>query len=140
MLAFGLRNLGLAIFFGGGLAVLAGTRAIFGLAESRALAGRFSGGVLHAFAVLRAAALVLLFFAALLDRFGGVVLALLFGLFVAGAYVDRRIRALREAMGGSTEGLDPADPRRKQWGALHGGSVLLLIAQVAIAGFSLALR
>jgi len=54
------------------------------------------------------------------------------------AFLDARIRAFRDQLGGSLEGLDALDPRRKRWGALHGASVLLLLAQIACAGAGLA--
>jgi hypothetical protein len=56
------------------------------------------------------------------------------------ALLDARIRAFRDQLGGSIEGLDALDPRRKRWGALHGASVLLLLAQIACAGAGLAAR
>ena len=148
----------LAIWFGGGLAVLFSTRAIFRAAETRAQGGLFSGAVLASFSRLRWAAVGLTAIAWLLGlavlitfqvagpaRFGGFELSnsapLWAGaaavLTAAQAILDRRIRALREQLGGSTEGLAKGDPRRKRWGALHGASVLLLLAQIACGGAGL---
>jgi hypothetical protein len=139
--ALALRALALAIWFGGGLAMLFATRGIFAVAESRKQAGRFSGAALMRYQLLRGAAAVLLGGAAFLGARGVPTLlglaAILLQLF--SAPVDARLRALRDELGGSTEGLEPGDRRRKLFGALHGVSVLLLLAQVAVAGVGLAL-
>ncbi len=136
-----LRNLALAVFFGGGLATLLATRALFRAAESRKQGGYFSGAVLRSFQELRWWALValiaVLHWRPLPDK---AVAAALVVLAAAGAAVDRRIRSLRDQIGGSTEGLAADDPRRKRFGALHGVSVLLLIAQTLIAAAALALQ
>jgi len=142
----------LAIWFGGGLAVLLSTRAIFGAAATRAQGGLFSGAALASFLRLRWVAVALtaipwlIGLGALLvyeaneppewksSRFSVDAYAILAAaaavLTAIQASLDRRIRSLREQLGGSTEGLAPEDPRRKRWGALHGASVLLLLAQI----------
>lgn len=140
-LAAGLRSLALGIWFGGGLAMLLATRAIFARAGSRALAGSISGEALLRFQLLRGLAAVLLGAAALL---GARSLATVLGLGcillqLASSPVDSRLRKLRTDLGGSTEGLADDDPRRKQFGVLHGVSVLLLLAQIALAAAALLL-
>ncbi|MGZ6142857.1 MAG: hypothetical protein ACXWLM_05940, partial [Myxococcales bacterium] len=120
-----LRNLALAVFFGGGLAVLFGTRALFAAADSRKQGGHFSGALLRSFEILRVAALVALAIASVLSRGYAVHTAIFGGLVAGGVLVDRRLRALRAEIGGSTEALDPADPRRRRFGSLHGVSVIL---------------
>ena len=132
-----LRTLGLSIWFGGGIAVLFGTRAVFAAAGSRKQGGLFSGALLRSFDWLRLPALCAICAAVLLGPHKAGVAVLLANLYVAGVLVDLRLRRLRDALGGSTEGLEAGDPRRKRFGALHGVSVLLLLAQIAAAGFGL---
>ncbi len=137
-----LQGLALSLWFGGGLATLYGTRAIFAVADNRKQAGIFSGAILAAYRLLQGAAVVLFVAAAFAglrrgERIAGGVLVLFT---VTGFLVDSRLRRLRREIGGSTEGLDAADPRRKRWGALHGISVLLLVAQVALAGIAVVVR
>jgi hypothetical protein len=134
-----LLRFALAIWVGGGLAVVLGTRSIFRAAATRREGGLFSGAVLGSFFHLRWAAVALTAIAWLLARtqasWWAVAAAVLT---VLHAPLDGRVRSLREQLGGSTEGLDPADPRRKRWGALHGASVLLLLAQIACGAIGLA--
>ena len=127
-----------AIWLGGGLAVVLATRSIFAAAESRRQGGFFSGAVLESFGRLRWAALALTLLASLFQR-GPPILwaAAATVLTLVHVAVDRRIRAFRDELGGSTEGLAADDPRRKRWGALHAASVLLLLAQIACAGAGL---
>jgi hypothetical protein len=47
--------------------------------------------------------------------------------------VDLRIRAIRESSIMPISSLSPTDPVRRRFGALHGISSILLIAQVVIA-------
>ena len=135
-----LLRFALAVWFGGGLATVFATRSIFAVAETRQQGGRFSGAVLSSFLWLRWAAAALTAAAAWLIVRGAPIwwasaAALLT---LVHALLDARIRAFRDQLGGSIEGLDALDPRRKRWGALHGASVLLLLAQIACAGAGLA--
>ena len=135
-----LLRFALAIWVGGGLAVLLGTRSIFRAAETRGQGGLFSGAVLRSFFELRWAAVALTAAAWAFSRTPALWWAsAAAALTIVQAPLDARIRALREQLGGSTEGLDASDPRRKRWGALHGGSVLLLLAQIACAAAGLVL-
>ena len=130
----------LALWVGGGLAVVFGTRSIFRAAETRRQGGLFSGAVLGSFAKLRWAAVALTAIAWPLSRSAPLYWATAAAvLTLAHAPLDARIRALREQLGGSTEGLAADDPRRKRWGALHGASIVLLLAQIASAAVGLAL-
>jgi hypothetical protein len=134
-----LLRFALAMWLGGGLAVLFGTRAIFGAAESRRQGGLFSGAVLASFFRLRWAAAALTAVAWLFVRGAPTYWATAAALLtLVHAPLDARIRAFREALGGSTEGLAADDPKRRRWGALHGTSVLLLLAQILCAGAGLA--
>jgi hypothetical protein len=68
----------------------------------------------------RASVLVVLFFA--------IVLAAL------QAFADTRIRMIRQESLIPISSLSPADPVRRRFGALHGISSLLLVAQLVLAG------
>lgn len=134
-----LLRFALSLWLGGGLAVLLGTRAIFRAAETRKQGGLFSGAVLASFFGLRWIAVALtvagwLFVRAWPSYWAAAAAVLT----LAQAPVDASIRRFRDELGGSTEGLGPDDPRRKRWGALHGASVSLLLAQVACAAIGLA--
>lgn len=134
-----LLRFALAIWFGGGLATISATRSIFAAAETRKLGGLLAGAVLASFFWLRWVAAALTAASWLFVRgaplWWGTAAAVLTCVHAA---LDARIRAFRDQIGGSTEGLAADDPRRKRWGALHAGSVLLLIAQVVCAGAGLA--
>src|SRR3954468_16703065 len=101
-----LLRFALAIWFGGGLAVLFGTRAIFRVVETRKQGGIFSGAVLASFFGLRWAAVALTAVAWFFLRAGptyGATPAAAFTL--AQAPLDASIRRFRDQIGGSTEGL-----------------------------------
>ena len=140
-LAISLRTLALALWFGGGLALLTGARAIFRVADSRKQGGLFSGAVLQSFFKLRLGGVGLALASFALGARGlPSWLALAACVFTLAALpLDRSLVKLRDELGGSTEGLPAGDPRRKRFGALHGVSVLLLLAQVLCAGAGLAL-
>ena len=55
-LAFALRALALASWFGGGIATMLATSAVFARAESRKVAGDFAGAILRRTNLLRGAA------------------------------------------------------------------------------------
>jgi len=133
-----LLRFALAIWVGGGLLAVFGTRSIFRAAETRRQGGLFSGAVLASFSRLRWAAVALTAIDWILPRSPGLGWATAAAVLTAAhSPLDARIRALREQIGGSTEGLEASDPRRKRWGALHGASVLLLLAQIAAAAVGL---
>jgi hypothetical protein len=63
----------------------------------------------------------------LIVLFAGLVLA------AAQAFVDLRIRTIRETSPVAISSLDRSDPVRKRFGALHGVSMLLLLLQAVTA-------
>ena len=132
-----LRELALALWFGGGLAMLVATRAIFAAAPDRPLAGRISGAVLLRYQLLRGLSAVALGGSALLGVRGPATVLGLVGILLqlVSSPIDTRLRRLRAALTDAP----PDDPRRRTFGALHGVSVLLLLAQIAAAGAGLAL-
>jgi len=135
-----LQSLALAAWFGGGIATALATSAIFARAESRKQAGDLAGAVLARTNQLRIAAAALLALSALLGArglatwLGGACLVLQ----LAAIPLDTSIRRIRRELGGAVEQLDAKDPRRKRFGALHGLAMLLLLAQVVLAGAGLA--
>ena len=47
------------------------------------------------------------------------------------------LRRLRASMGGSTDGVAEADPRRRRFGMLHGVSMLLFAVQLPLVAIAL---
>jgi hypothetical protein len=130
--------LGASIFFA---AVVA--PALFAVLPQRALAGAVVGRTLPALFI---AGMVLGLAALMLTRggphwrvgaaTGGIVAA---ACAAAHFVVGRRLEMLRAAIGPALETLAPADPRRAEFGRLHGASVLLLGVAV-VAGAWLVVR
>jgi hypothetical protein len=141
MFAIALRGLSLAIWFGGGIATMLATSAVFARAESRRIAGDFAGAILRRTNFLREAAVVVFVVAVLLGARGastwsgaGCVL-----LQLAAIPVDAATRKLRRELGGSVEALTADDARRRRFGALHGVAMLLLLLQIVAAGVGIVL-
>jgi len=138
-LAVALRSLALAVWFGGGVATVFATSAVFAKAESRKLAGDFAGAILLRTNRLRLLAAVLFVLSAVLGASGpatwlgaGCLL-----LQAAAIPVDAATRRLRNAIGGEVDALAPDDPRRRRFGALHGLAMLLLLLQVLLGAAGL---
>jgi hypothetical protein len=119
--------------------------AAFAVLPTRALAGALVGRVLP---VVFLAGIVVGVLAALLARGAApaferarLVLPVLTALLCAAAQfgVTPRIQTLRAEMGPSIEALPTDDPRRAEFGRLHGVSVLLMGAGVLAAGGALVL-
>ena len=127
-MASSLQKLALAIWLGGGLAVLYGTRGIFAVASTRREAGVFAAAVLRSFRWLQLAALLLWFISVRAAHIASAAAALFT---ILEFPVDAGLHRMRD--------LDPADPRRKSFGPLHGVSVLLLVGQVLAAAAGLLL-
>ena len=137
-----LRSLALAVWFGGGIATILATSAVFARAESRKLAGDLAGAILARTNLLRGAAAAVFGLAALLGARGpatwlgtGCLL-----LQVAAIPVDAATRRIRRELGGNVDALTPDDPRRRRFGALHGVAMLLLVLQVILAAGGLSLQ
>jgi len=137
--ASALRSLSLALWFGGGLATLFSTSAVFAKAESRKLAGDFAGAILSRTNRLRVLAALLFALSALLGASGpatwlgaGCLL-----LQAAAIPVDVATRRIRRELGGAVDALAEGDPRRRRFGALHGLAMLLLVLQVLLGAAGL---
>ena len=139
-LALVLRSLSLAVWFGSGIATVLATSAVFARAESRKAAGDIAGAILRRTNALRAVAAICFVLAALLGArgpatwLGGVCIVLQ----LIAVPVDLATRKMRRDLGGSVDALEPGDPRRRRFGALHGIAMLLLLLQVMISGGGLA--
>lgn len=136
-----------AIWFGGGLAVLFGIRAIFGAAESRNQGRDFSVALLRSFIWTQVGALFCYLGSELTAWFASVPAPNPHGLgqtlaiaFIADFAFDASLRKLRREMGSSTKDVDPADRRREELGRLRSLSLrvmFLLVVKVVAAGFGL---
>ena len=114
-----------------GAAVLVGAvvaPAAFAVLPTRTLAGALVGRVLPALfwsGLLLGAVVALLGRQLGAGRIGtGAAAAFAVACAVAQLVVSPRIEALRQAIGGAVDVLDPADPRRIAFGRLHGFSVM----------------
>ena len=137
--ALALRSLSLAVWFGSGIATVLATSAVFARAESRKAAGDIAGAILRRTNGLRAVAAISFVLAVLLGArgpatwLGGACVLLQ----LIAVPVDVGTRKIRRDLGGSVDALEPGDPRRRRFGALHGIAMLLLLLQVVISGGAL---
>ncbi|HEX9575877.1 MAG TPA: hypothetical protein VF994_17405 [Myxococcales bacterium] len=141
-LAVALRSLALAVWFGGGIATVLATSAVFAKAETRKVAGDFAGAILRRANLLRGVAALTFGLAVLLGA-AGIATWLGAGcllLQVAAIPVDAATRRFRRALGGNVDALAPEDPRRRRFGALHGLAMLLLLLQVLLSAAALSLQ
>ena len=117
--------------------------AAFRVLPSRSLAGALVGQVLPViFIVGIVIAMVAVILQARMNRgFGLSVIApyalVLVGCVVAQFVIGPKIETVRGAITGAVEALDPADPRRIQFGRLHGFSVLWMGVAMLGAGVAL---
>jgi hypothetical protein len=140
--AFALRSIALAIWAAGGFSTFLATSAIFGRAESRKQAADFAGAVLarslwfRLFAVATQIVALLLGVRGIANWFalGAAVLT------ASESTVQQTVRRMRRELGGSVDALDPKDPRRRRFGALHGLAMLLLLGQVLLGTIGLVLQ
>jgi hypothetical protein len=137
-----LRSLALAVWFGGGLATLFATSAVFARAESRKVAGDFAGAILLRTNRLRILAALSFGLSFLLGAAGPATWlgggCLILG--VAAIPVDVATRRIRRELGGDLDALAPGDPRRRRFGALHGLAMLLLVLQVLLGAAGLVVQ
>ncbi len=137
-----IRALALAVWFGGGIATLLATSALFARAGSRKLAGDLAGAILARTNAMRSVAALVFGLAALLGAggiatwLGGACLLIQ----AAAIPVDAAARKVRRELGGDVDALQPDDPRRRRFGALHGLSMLLLLLQVLLSAAALILQ
>lgn len=122
----------LSAWLGAGILVAAAVApAAFRVLPSRSMAGAIVGAVLP---VIFISGLVIAVAAIGLEARAGArwarpavvvpYIALILGCAVAQFIIGPKIEAVRVTIGGAVDALDPADPRRVQFGRLHGFSVL----------------
>lgn len=135
----------LAAWLGAALLVAATVApAAFAVLPTRALAGALVGRVLPIIFVSGALVGVV---AAMLAHSGGsyararawLPIATTAACLVAQFVITPRIERLRASMGPSIEAVDPTDPRRAEFGKLHGVSVALMGAGMLASGVALVL-
>jgi hypothetical protein len=141
-LAAALRSLALAVWFGGGIATVLATSAVFARAETRKVAGDFAGAILLRTNLLRGLAALVFGLSVLLGA-AGIATWLGAGcllLQISAIPVDAATRRIRRTLGGNVDALAPEDPRRRRFGALHGVAMLLLLVQVLLSAAALSLQ
>ena len=130
-----LQRLIAALWLGSAFFLMLSASAAFRAAGNTSIAADVVGSMLTRWHYIALAAPLALF-ALELRRARPLILILLFVaiLFAAGqAFVDLRIRSIRASSPVSISTLDPADPVRRRFGALHGMSMALLLAQTIVA-------
>ena len=128
-----------SIWLGSGVFLILAAQAAFRAAPNSTVAADVVGAMLgrwHYIALAAPIALLALEWrrarsAVLIVIFAGVVLA------AAQAMVDLRIRSIRASSAIPMSDLSRQDPLRRQFGRLHGFSMLLLLMQVIAAGVAL---
>ncbi|MEO6486336.1 MAG: hypothetical protein ABIO78_00170 [Thermoanaerobaculia bacterium] len=131
-----------AIWLGSGIFLILAAQAAFRAAPNSTVAAAVVGAMLSRWHYIALAApLVLLALewrrartAVLIVIFAGVVFA------AAQAMVDLRIRSIRMSSAIPMSELSRQDPVRRQFGRLHGLSMLLLLMQVIAAGVALGIE
>ncbi|HYO75248.1 MAG TPA: hypothetical protein VE010_02195 [Thermoanaerobaculia bacterium] len=137
-----LQRLIAALWFGGAAFLMLAASAAFRAAGSPTVAADVVGSMLTRWHYIALAAPLALF-ALELKRVRRVVLLVLFAsvlLAATQAFVDLRIRAIRNASFVPMSELSPDDPVRRRFGALHGASMMLLALQALAAAFVVASR
>lgn len=124
-----------ALWLGSGAFLIVAATAAFRAAGNPTIAANVVGAMLGAWHYI-AIALPLILLALEWRRARALMVIILFAGIVFGATqiaVDLRIRAIREASIIPISSLSPTDPVRRRFGALHGISSILLLAQVVVA-------
>ena len=116
----------------------------FAVLPTRALAGALVGGVLPVVFIGGIVAAIIAVVCetrvgrgALRFRVSGPLLGLAGACAIAQFVIAPKITRLRDAVGGPIDALDPADPRRAQFGSLHGFSMMWM--GIAMLGAVLAI-
>ena len=130
-----LQRLIAALWLGSAFFLMLSAQAAFRAAGNTHIAADEVGSMLTRWHYIALAAPLALF-ARELRRARPLILIVLFAaiLLAAGqAFVDLRIRSIRASSPVSISSLDRTDPVRRRFGALHGVSMMLLLAQTLIA-------
>jgi hypothetical protein len=110
--------------------------AAFRVSPNPTVAADVVGAMLSRWHYIALAAPIALFFIELMRIRRLVIVVTFTALLLAAtqAVVDLRIRQIRISSRTPISSLDPADPLRRRFGALHGVSMMLLVAQAIAAG------
>jgi len=130
-----LQRLIAALWLGSAFFLMLSAQAAFRAAGNTSLAADVVGSMLTRWHYIALAAPLALF-ALELRRVRPLILIVLFVAIVLAAgqsFVDLRIRSIRASSPVSISSLDRTDPVRRRFGALHGLSMMLLLAQTLIA-------
>jgi hypothetical protein len=130
-----LQRLIAALWLGSAFFLMLSAQAAFRAAGNTTIAADVVGSMLTRWHYIALAAPLALF-ALELRRARPLILILLFVaiVFAAGqSFVDLRIRSIRASSPIAISNLDRTDPVRRRFGALHGLSMMLLLAQTLIA-------
>jgi hypothetical protein len=130
-----LQRLIAALWLGSAFFLMLSASAAFRAAGNTTMAADVVGAILTRWHYIALAAPLALF-ALELRRSRPLILLVLFVaiLLAAGqALVDLRIRAIRQSTATAISALDPTDPLRRRFGALHGLSMVLLLTQTILA-------
>ena len=114
------------------------TRTLAGALVGQVLPVIFAGGLLIAIVALGLEARMTRY--TIPARIWAPFALMIVGCMVAQFIIGPKIEAIRGAIGGAVEGLDASDPRRAQFGRLHGISVLLMGVAMVGAGWALVSR
>jgi hypothetical protein len=130
-----LHRLIAALWLGSAFFLMLSASAAFRAAGNTSIAADVVGSMLTRWHYIALAAPLALF-ALELRRARPLILILLFVAIMFAAtqsFVDLRIRSMRQASPVAMSELDPTDPVRRRFGALHGLSMVLLLTQALIA-------
>ncbi len=130
-----LQRLIAALWLGSAFFLMLSASAAFRAAGNTSIAADVVGSILTRWHYIALAAPLVLF-ALELRRARPLILIVLFVaiMLAAGqAFVDLRIRAIRQSSPISISELDRTDPVRRRFGALHGISMVLLLSQAILA-------
>lgn len=124
-----------AVWLGSGVFLMLAASAAFRAAPTPTAAAEVVGAMLTRWHYIALAGPLLLFAIELRQARKLVLIVVFFALVVAAtqAVVDLRIRTIRDSSIVPISSLDRSDPVRRQFGALHGVSMTLLVLQVVSA-------
>lgn len=130
-----LQRLIAALWLGSAFFLMLSASAAFRAAGNTSIAADVVGSILTRWHYIALAAPLVLF-ALELRRARPLILIVLFTAIILAAgqaFVDLRIRAIRQSSPISISELDRTDPVRRRFGALHGISMVLLLSQAILA-------
>jgi hypothetical protein len=131
-----MQRLTAALWFGSAVFLMLSASAAFRAAGNTSVAADVVGALLTRWHYIALAAPLVLFAFELRSARPMIVIVLFVAIVLAAtqSFVDLRIRSIRQSSPVAISSLEPTDPLRRRFGALHGVSMMLLVAQTIIAG------